>query len=308
MQGVFIDASEHGSVYLYPYAKNSSEPPARLNLDGFSRPFHPLGLSYHPESKTIAIANHGGDQATVELFDFDPAARSMTFRHSVVNGAKLPAPNSIAFVNATHAFVSNTHRSRIKGRPTTLLGKMQLQLSHIELKSGAPIGSVSLVNLETGSATKVIDLGFANGVDLLHGGQTLAVASSIKAAVYLYNITDTPSRPTYIRRLKMPFIPDNLSIDDQDHLYVAGHPDAAALTAVAQNNWLCRGEESQGTHCPRAPSWVAEWDPAQKTSTELKNLYVDDIYGSSSGVVYDVQRNVLIVVGLYEKGILVGRK
>lgn len=276
-------------------------------MEGFDAPFHPLGLTYHSESNTLAITNHGGHNASVELFTLDLAAQKLKFRKSLTHPDNLRTPNSITFLNSTHIYVSNTHSLRVRYTPQSFVEELYLGLSKLELRTALPTGSVSLVDLNTGASTKVLSLGFANGVDLLDGGKTLALAATNKNAVYFYDVTD-PAKPTFIRRVITPFFPDNLTVDENGHLIVAGHPDPIALGFMVRSNSECPDNSKADSTCFKAPSYVVELDPKAEVAESLRPLYVGNSFPSSAGAARDAKRDVVIISGLYANGILVGLK
>jgi DNA-binding beta-propeller fold protein YncE len=307
-QGNYVDSSGHGSLYLYRYADAADKPPALIPLEGFDAPFHPLGVTYHRESQTLAVANHGGAQASVEIFTLEPNAPRALFRQSISDPYSLPTPNSLIFLNATHLYVSNSHQIATFSKPSTLIARLRVSLAWLEHRLGLPTGSVSLIDLTTTKVTKVLHQGFANGVDLLDDGRTLAVAGTSKAAVYFYSIESDPLRPSYTRRVTLPFLPDNLSVDAQGRLLIAGHPHAATLYKMARTNGRCYTGTDKSADCVRAPSWIMEWDPSTGRDGTLRNLFVGSSFSSSATAVRDVKRNVVLVSGLYENGLLLARQ
>ncbi|KFH43163.1 hypothetical protein ACRE_061160 [Hapsidospora chrysogenum ATCC 11550] len=177
-QGNYVDSSGHGSLYLYRYADAADKPPALIPLEGFDAPFHPLGVTYHRASQTLAVANHGGEQASVEVFTLEPKVPRALFRQSISDPAKLPTPNSLVFLNATHLYASNSHQIATFSKPSTLTARLRVNLAWLEHRLGLPTGSVSLIDLATKKVTKVLRQSFANGVDLLDDGQTMVVAGT----------------------------------------------------------------------------------------------------------------------------------
>jgi hypothetical protein len=66
------------------------------------------------------------------------------------------------------------------------------------------------------------------------------------------------------------------------------------------------GEGKPESERPKAGSWVVEWDGNDEGT--LNTLYVGMDYGTSTTAVRDVEKGVGLVVGLYEKGIMVWRE
>lgn len=178
-------------------------------------------------------------------------------------------------------------------------------LSKIETFSGAPGGSVVYIDTDMPQAAKVVArVPFANGVALLNATM-LAVASSSKAGVYLFEIKADGALE--LRDVvRTPAAVDNLSRDGEGKLLMAGHPFAPALMSVSKGRARCdftgNAGEREACKCT-APSWVAEWSE----EGGLREMYKDDgtEFCSSSTVVRDVKNKVGIISGLYERGILV---
>ncbi|EPS40153.1 hypothetical protein H072_6034 [Dactylellina haptotyla CBS 200.50] len=308
VMGIYIDPNERGSLYLYAYGSNPNGVPVPISLEGFDASFRPLGLTYHAASKTLAVANHGVKGSSIEIFTLDTKVPRARHRQTISNLTHLPTPNSLVFLNTTHMYVSNTHRTTIHSVPTTLLDRVRVWVPTLELRLGIPVGSVALVDLTAGTVTTVLRLGFANGIELLDDGRTLAVASSIKAAVYLYSIGNDgadPAHVTYLRRIIVPFYADNISVDNRGRVLVAGHPHPRPLARIARDNWLYHYGPRKLADRPHAPSWVSEWDPKAPQSDALRDIYVGNAIYCSSTAVRDVDRNILIVTGLYGHGLLV---
>jgi arylesterase/paraoxonase len=154
------------------------------------------------------------------------------------------------------------------------------------------------------TARVVARVPFANGVALLNK-TTLVVASSSKSGVYFFQREEFDGLDLK-KVLRTPAAVDNLSVDANGKLLLAGHPFAPALMQVAKGRARCdvQGgkEEREACKCT-SPSWVAEWSEEDG----LRELYRDDggEFCSSCTAVRDVRNGVGIVSGLYESGVLV---
>jgi arylesterase/paraoxonase len=193
-------------------------------------------------------------------------------------------------------YVTNDHYIRAGTSPF---------LSKIETFSGVPGGTVVYIDTRRKNNAKIVArVPFANGITRLDK-TTLAVASTSKSGIYLFEIkADNALELKKVVRTAAAV--DNLSIDSEGKVLMAGHPFAPALMKVSQGRARCDAngsvEEKEACNCT-APSWVAEWSE----QTGLKELYKDSglEFCSSSTAVRDVGRGVGIVSGLYERGILV---
>lgn len=220
-----------------------------------------------------------------------------TFKHGLVH-----APNAIHLLGDGKMFITNNHYIRAKTSPL---------LAKIETFSGIPGGTVVYTDINSPSSTKVVArVGFANGITMLSykGTKTLAVASSSKPGVYFYTVKDDWDLE-YKNWIRTPAGADNLSVDMNGKLLLAGHPYAPALMEVAKGRAQCdeEGSEVEKKACGCwAPSWAGEWSK----EGGLKTLLLDDANGkkgvcSSSTVVRDVKRGVGVISMLYGKGLVV---
>ncbi|KAL6236257.1 hypothetical protein BDW75DRAFT_117360 [Aspergillus navahoensis] len=264
--------------------------------------FHPLGVEYHRDTATLFVCNHHNDGSRVDIFVLDTEGKVPVARHvrSIIHPL-LPGPNSIVVLSDHELYVTNDHYFLRRERPF---------LSLLETYAGIPGGTVVYVNLgkdkEPVEVRTVARGPFANGVTLLNE-TTVAVAFSAAAEVRLYRrLPDNGLE--FLEAIKMPLLPDNLSTDKDGALLIAGHPHPPSLEKTVHKRRDCidaNGVVPQECWKSTAPSWVARWTEAKG----VENLYVTaKEFGSSATAAKDAQRNVGIVAGLYENGILVWRE
>ncbi|KAL4973718.1 hypothetical protein BDW66DRAFT_141677 [Aspergillus desertorum] len=268
--------------------------------DDFS--FHPLGVEYHRDTATLFVCNHHIDGSRVDIFALDTEGRVPVARHirSIIHPL-LPGPNSIVALSDHELYVTNDHYFLRKEHPF---------LAVVETYAGIPGGTVVYVNLgqdkEPLEVRTVARGPFVNGVALLNE-TTVAVAISAAAEIRLYRKLPD-SGLEFLQAIKMPLLPDNLSTDKDGALLIAGHPHPPSLEKVVHKRRECIGADGvvpQECWKSTAPSWVARWTEAKG----LENLYVTSKeFGSSTTAAKDAARNVGIVTGLYENGILVWRE
>jgi arylesterase/paraoxonase len=179
----------------------------------------------------------------------------------------------------------------------------------LETYAAFPGGSVIYVDLNTNAFKKIADVPFANGITTLNSTH-IAVASTTLPAVLIYQVEPRTKDLMLTKKLRPNFMVDNLSTDTKGHLLMAGHPSPPTLEHVAKTNRYYdldgTGRGKPAADRPRAPSWVAEWDG--NIEGTIKDLYVGSEYGTSCGAVRDVDRGLGIIVGLYEKGILLWKE
>ncbi|KAM0194825.1 hypothetical protein ACHAPI_006833 [Fusarium lateritium] len=305
VMGVFVgNVTNNAELWAYDY-EGVNEPDAqslkKISVTGFpgADDFHTLGMAFDRETSNLFVTNHAQAGSRIELFKLDvsslTASHIRTIQHPLVNG-----PNSIALINGHEFYVSNDHH---------ITKKQSKLLSNLETYLATPTGTVVHVSLKNpGIHVKVVArVPFANGIEILNSS-TVAVASSSRAAVYLFN---TPDATTFKQssKIHLPFLPDNLSGSD-GKLMIAGHGHMPALAKFTYARHVCndpfefeRASAAAKEVCAKgdAVSWVSEWSESEG----LKHLYVDTEYPSSSTAVKDAGRGVGIITGLYAKGILV---
>lgn len=273
----------------------------QLTLINFKAPldFHPLGIEYEAATSILYVINHSRHSGSViEIFKVsvqdNTATHIRTFQHPLLH-----APNSIQALGDGKLFVTNDHWMRAAVSPL---------LSKIETFAGIPSGSIVYTDVNDPDSTKILArVPFANGVTLLNA-TTLAVASSSKAGIYFFTVN--VDRSLVLRNMvRTPAGADNISLDSNGALLIAGHPFAPALMSVSQGRAECNfdGTEAQREACRcTSPSWAGEWTEKEG----LRSLFADDgsLFCSSSTAVRDVKRGVGFVSGLYDKGLFVFRE
>lgn len=306
IQGNFENpnAPEDTGIYLYRYADGSSAAPQKLSLLDFpvdAANFHPLGIEYDADRHLLFVTNHAEAGSRLEVFRLFPDETAATHVRSISHPL-LHTPNSIAVLGENELLVTNDHYFRRRAQPALAL---------LETYLAAPGGNVAHVTLpaaadQPANVTVLAHVGFANGVVLLNDTM-FAVASTSAALFHLYT---APSGlraglkdVTLAATIPLPFLPDNLSVDDHGKLLLAGHPFVPTVDFVVHNNARCVApvseEEAQGCET-KAPSWIAEWS----AESGLRSLYVGEGFATSTTAVRDARRGFGLAVGLYAPGLL----
>lgn len=293
------DPSDAGGIYKFDYASNSNTV-VRLPFSNFPSPldFHPLGITYLATSSTLFIVNHRSSGPAIEVFSYTDGSTGSLHHVRTLTHPLIHTPNALTALSATSLLITNDHYFSIRKWPF---------LSTVEAYLALPIGSIIHLDFSTPdavSATQLARLPLPNGIAMMNE-TSLAVASTSRPGVYLYEVhrpSDGKIKLELKRVIKTRFAPDNLRLDSQGRLLVAGHPHPPSVEKAIQ--WSKRADSPRDAGVrPRSPSWVAEWDGGR-----ARDLYVGEEYGFSSTAVRDVGRGVVVVVGLFERGVLVGRE
>ncbi|KAH6884487.1 putative paraoxonase [Thelonectria olida] len=299
VMGIFLPGPyPRGSVWVYDYA-SGSDSLTELELVGYEGDdLHPLGMAYDSSSSTLYMANHRTDGSRLDLFDLDfKGGRAVAKHRRFIKHPLIHTPNSIAVINNREIYVTNDHYFAI--------GQHGI-LARIETYAAIPGGNVIHVDLATDTARVLARIPFANGIELLND-TTLAVSSTSSSSISIFEIEPKAHNLTLTNTFKVPFMPDNLSVDKNGALLIAGHPHPPSLTKFAETRALCNSEEGNTAEVCRATSagsWISDWT----AEGGRRDLYVGTLYPSSCTALRDVERKTGIVTGLYGKGILVWKE
>ncbi|TKA62193.1 hypothetical protein B0A55_10527 [Friedmanniomyces simplex] len=304
VMGRFIDsvAPPETGLYLSRYSADDYTEPEKLKLVNFDPGpgnFHPLGLEYEPGSKVLFVVNHAESGTRIESFRLNRERLEAKHIGSITDPL-LHTANSIAAMSPSTLLVSNDHY--FTQRKNGFLATLETYL-------GLPLASLVRVELDITRArgppkvTVLARHAFANGVALLDD-TTVAVASSSGAAVHVYTSPSGFAKGTedvsLAETIRLRFLPDNVSVDGNGVLLIAGHPFAPALEARVIAGEACSAPDATEQGCPTSPSWIAEWT----AEGGVKDLFVGNGFGSATTAVRDVRRGKGIAVGLYDRGIL----
>ena len=262
--------------------------------------FHPLGIDYHAPSRTLYVANHAKAGNRLEIFDLDIPAGVATYRKTI-RDSRIPEPNSIYALSGTELYVTNSHY---------VLARRSQFAAAAEAMLALPIGAI--VHLDISGPEPVLSTvarhAFPNGIAPLNA-TSWAVASTSTGSIRVYTVNSTASPPTWRQtgRINVDMLPDNLSVDDEGTLWIAGHPHLDSLDEVAKSRLDCDppkpGMEAKCSNMS-APSHVVSWTEGGG----VRDVYVDDAYWAACTAARDVKAKMGLVSGLYGHGILTWRE
>ncbi|KAF2157252.1 calcium-dependent phosphotriesterase [Myriangium duriaei CBS 260.36] len=289
-----------GGIFLYDYARRHSIDGKLVHVQLMDYPlagtdFHPLGIHYHAPSQRLLVANNAKAGNRIEVFklymDEGVATHIKTIRD-----VHLPAPNSIHALNEHEFYVTNDHY---------FTHRQNTMLNHIETLLAIPIAGIHHVDIsrEEVQVKAVARHPFANGIAQLND-TTWAVSSTSSATVRFYHVDPKSKKWTKKESISLPFFPDNLSVDQEGTLFIAGHPHLLSLKKVVKSRVECNSPEERDTEKCRkmsAPSHVVSWT----RDGGVQDIYVDDEFWASTTASRDSEAKMGLVSGLYGDGILV---
>ncbi|KAF4555978.1 Hypothetical protein D9617_2g059440 [Elsinoe fawcettii] len=304
VMGIFnTHETTEGALYLYDYAgKHSKDEELRkiklMDYPNEGKDFHPLGMEYHAPSNRIFVVNLSRDKPRIEVFKLHLAESAATFIQSVRH-VHLPSPNSIYPISENSFYVTNDHYFPYR---------QHAMLNQIETFGALPISTVDKVTF-SGSKVDVqtmARLPFPNGITKLNE-TTMAVASTSSATVRLFHVDQKSGKWIPKESIGVRMLPDNLSVDDEGTLFIAGHAHATSITKYAKTRKECNSPEGRKTQRCKdmtSPSMVVSWT----RKDGVKEIYTDDKYGAACTAVRDSKAKVGIVSSLYDPGLLVWKE
>ncbi|WP_169570074.1 SMP-30/gluconolactonase/LRE family protein [Sneathiella limimaris] len=202
-----------GNIFLYDLEKSNQEP---INLtNSLEGAFSPLGISFYRDP-----------DGTEKLFVIDRAS-------------KFPADDKRSKVRIflwTDSLLVEQSFQEIEGSPNNILavGTNQYYLtndyrygdslfSDLQSVLALPISTVSYFD---GSTFREVASGleFANGIAASENGKTVFVAETLGRRISVFDRNPATGQLTLKEEVDLPTAPDNLTRDDQDRIWIAGHP------------------------------------------------------------------------------------
>jgi arylesterase/paraoxonase len=299
LEGIYRNPEHQGQLYLFDYTSTNTvpEPLQLLDFPASQADFHPLGIEYHAESKTLYVINHAQAGTRLELFRLWPGDHAATHLKTIIH-PQIHSPNSLAVIDEHSLYITNDH---------FFLSRYHPWLAQLETWLGLSTGNVIHFNTQTNSATVLDRIAFTNGVAMINN-RTLAVASSSNLKVYIYHAPNDDPPKLYLKHtISVPFLPDNLSVDSNGKLLISGHPHPFSMVAYAKSRDACRsgvGAEKDKACALKAATGVAEWTEGEG----LKVLWMSEEFATGSTAVRDAGKGVGIVSGLYDNGLLIWRE
>ena len=278
---VFISSLERrmpearGAIHLFNPANPLAAGGWQDVTNGSPETFRPLGISYFEDSsyRRLFVVNEAVNG--VELYD---VGEDGTLVHlESFTERRLTSPNNIVAVGPSSFYVTND----VNPGRGTLTGTVQFLTRQA---SGEVFFSDGKIWQQVASGLR-----FANGIAISPDGEQIYVAEMTGNSIVGFS-RDTrtnalnPSGQLY----NLTFSPDNISIDEDGRIWVAGLPKPLSVPR----------HESNPENL--APSQVAMIKP----SSDAKTVYLDDGSELSASTVASYIGDVLLIGALYENKFL----
>lgn len=212
-------------IYLYRPGRDA----AAFRLSGTPADFHPHGISIlraKDGSLTLMAVNHTAHGSSViDVFDVTGLQSATIALHEreAVAGDLLVSPNDVVAVDRDRFYASNDLTSK------TALGKW--------LEAWLILPRANVVYFDGSSFRIVADgLEFANGINKSPDGSTIYVAETTGREIHAYTRNPLSGELTYVRSLPIASGLDNIDVEADGSLFVAGHPKLFEFLAYANDS------------------------------------------------------------------------
>ncbi|CAF0887012.1 unnamed protein product [Rotaria sordida] len=263
----------------------------QLNLINYPyEHLHPLGIDLLiGRKKQLFITNYRVDNeeiiGAVDIFEIDSSNENQLIWIDSVVHPLFTVPDDVLAIDDKTFYVTNIYRHR----------KDKSNLMHtIEVFSKRPWSNLLLCSKKNEWQCSIVvdSIALANGIGCSFDFKTIYVAATAEKRIRVYERHYENNSLTYIRSLYVPFLVDNIILNEHDQIIVAGHPNAL-LYVLHANNRLQH----------RAPSEVVIFLDPRSNST-FENLLLTNGELLSASTVGGTYKQKLLVGGFADPGIL----
>lgn len=231
---VFISSTDWRARTTYPSAKDGiylyrpGKDGAAFRLSGTPADFHPHGISLFRDADgtlTLMAVNHPAHgNSAIDIFDVTGLSSSgvaLRERESI-GGDLLISPNDVVAVDKNRFYASNDRTSK------TAFGKW--------LEAWLILPRANVVYFDGSTFRIVADgLHFANGINKSADGLHIYVAETTGREIQTYARNAFSGELTYVNSLPIASGLDNVDVEADGRLLVAGHPKLFAFLAYASD-------------------------------------------------------------------------
>jgi arylesterase/paraoxonase len=203
-----------GGIYAFPI--DNPDRIRKVSMDG-PADFQPHGISLWSGDRgdgtmitRLFVINHATTgENHIELFDVaDDGA--LTYFESI-QFQDLTSPNDILAVGPS-SFYATIDRKYKDGLMRSLEAYLALPLASVVYFDGFE------------SFTAVEGLKYANGINMSADGNTVYIAEVLRREIGVYTRTPANGALKFVKSIELDTGPDNIEMDADGNLYVAGHP------------------------------------------------------------------------------------
>ncbi len=272
-----LQNGEAGEDGIYILQLDSGVVPQKLPTT-YPGSFHPHGISYlkNDNGAWLFAVNHNNQGSFVEVFGF----RNDSLIHlRSLQDALMCCPNDVVAVSPDKFYVTNDHGTH-EGFFRTLEEYLQLPLSYLLYYDGA-----SFTKAYTG-------LKYANGVNDSQDGKELYLTHTTGRELLTFNRNKETGEINLISATKLHMGVDNITVDSEGNVWIAGHPKLLAFTAHAADP------------DKKSASQVLKLSPEAPGEYRIEEIYMDDGFQLSGSSVALKFKNELFIGVVFESKLM----
>lgn len=281
---VFISASERRSTSnddgIFAFDLNQTTDPKvwKVSSDELAN-FHPHGISlWHGEegqTRLFVINHRTTGENVVEIFDV--AVDGILKHLESISFDAMDSPNDLVAVGARQFYASNDH------------GYLSGIMMMLEQYFALPFASAVYFD---GNEGRIIKSGLvaANGINQSADGKTIYISEALKQRISVFDRNIETGELTKVKHIDINTVPDNIDVDENGYLWIAGHSKIFEFVAHAADR------------TENAPSHVIKVDPV---TGELEDMFISlngEINAASVGAMHN---NTLVVGAVFDGHVMV---
>lgn len=264
------------------YSLNLKEPNARLVslTEDLDWEIHPHGISMYESADSIIylyVVDHQPEAHFIRVFTYNNGRLQLNKTFS--NKALMISPNDVLAIDENRFYFTNDHGSKSNfGRK--LEEYLLLKRSNVIYFDGTDYRQ---------AAGKIA---YANGINMRHDGKEVYVAGTTDRSVFVYDRDPKTGDLALKNQIFLNTGVDNIDLDEEGNLWVAGHPKMLSFVAHAKD-----------INKP-APSQVIKiWKNGQG-KYQHKEIYLDNGEELSASSIAAVRGNTMLVGPVLDDHIL----
>ncbi len=264
-----------GGVYLLQL--DSGKVPTKIPTTYIGQ-FHPHGVSFLTFESVdyLFVVNHNDQGNFVELFQFK---NDTLFHQQSYSDESMCCPNDVVGVSPSQFYVTNDHGTQ-KGVLRNVEDYLRVPLSYLLYFDGIKFSKA------------YEGLTYGNGVNISNDGSKLYLTHTTGRELLTFSRDTQTGTLKLLDKLNLKSGLDNISVDEDDNLWIASHPKMLKFVGHAKDA------------TKKSPSQIFKLTPEGNDSYRMEEVFLDEgevISASSIGIHYKKQ---LLIGGVFESKVV----
>jgi arylesterase/paraoxonase len=264
-----------GGVYLLQL--DSGKVPTKIPTT-YTGKFRPHGISFltHESTDYLFVVNHNDLGNFVELFQFK---NDTLFYQRSYSNESMCCPNDVVGVSPTQFYVTNDHGTQ-KGVLRNVEDYLRVPLSYLLYFDGTKFSKA------------YEGLTYGNGVNISNDGSKLYLTHTTGRELLTFSRDTQTGTLKLLDKLNLKSGLDNISVDEDDNLWIASHPKMLKFVGHAKDA------------TKKSPSQIFKLTPEANDGYLVKEVFLNEgeiISASSIGIHY---KNQLLIGGVFESKVV----